>query len=244
MTSHDRDTLEGLLAIARERYEVAFEKVTIGNHELEILQIADMATHIEELAEHTGGEGRLVLPFWAKIWPSSILLGYYVQRMDPTRGATMLEIGAGIGISGLFAACQGFQVTISDNNEDALLFARINVLKNGLQDRAQVRKIDFTQDTLPQSFRYIIGSEILYLEDVCRSLIKFLLKTLDPGPGAEVILSKSYNLKTRKFLALAEREFVIKSSTIGYKEKGSTGPGSEKHLSQILRMRTRKVCSC
>jgi hypothetical protein len=85
---------------------------------------------------------------------------------------------------------------------------------------------------------------VIYLEDTYRSLVKFLLKTLDPGPGSEVILAKSYNLKTKKFFALAEQEFVIKMSTIGYKEKGASGPEGEKHLAQIVRMRSKKICSC
>jgi predicted nicotinamide N-methyase len=244
MTSQDQDTLEGLLAIVRERYQVAFEKLTVGKYELDILQIADMAAHIEELAEGADRETNLELPFWARIWPSSILLSYYLQRMDPAQGATMLEIGAGIGVCGLFAARHGFRVTISDINKDALLFARINVIKNCLQDRVQVRRVDFTQAALPRKYHYIIGSEVLYIEDTYRPLVKFLLDSLDSGPGAEIILAKSYNLKAKKFFALADREFVVKSQTMGFREKETTGSGGEKHLSQIIRMRSKKVCSC
>jgi 2-polyprenyl-3-methyl-5-hydroxy-6-metoxy-1,4-benzoquinol methylase len=244
MPAHDQDTLEGLLATARERYDVIFEKVTVGKYELEILQLSDMMVHIDDLAEQANDETRLELPFWARIWPSSILLSYYIQRMDPAAGVSMLEIGGGIGVCGLFAARHGFKVTISDINEDALLFARINVLKNGLQDRAQVCKVDFTKATMPQTYNYILGSEVIYLEDTYRSLVKFFLKTLDPGPGSEIILAKSYNLKTKRFFALAEQEFVIKMSTIGYKEKGASGPEGEKHLAQIVRMRSKKICSC
>jgi 2-polyprenyl-3-methyl-5-hydroxy-6-metoxy-1,4-benzoquinol methylase len=150
MPAHDQDTLEGLLATARERYDVIFEKVTVGKYELEILQLSDMMVHIDDLAEQANGETRLELPFWARIWPSSILLSYYIQRMDPAAGVSMLEIGGGIGVCGLFAARHGFKVTISDINEDALLFARINVLKNGLQDRAQVCRVDFTKPPCPK----------------------------------------------------------------------------------------------
>jgi len=35
-----------------------------------------------------------------------------------------LEIGAGIGVAGLFAAAFGYEVTITDIDEYALLFAR------------------------------------------------------------------------------------------------------------------------
>jgi predicted nicotinamide N-methyase len=243
MTQQDQDTLEGLLAIARERYDIAFEKVAVGRYELDLLQIADMAAHIDELAEQSSGDKRIELPFWARIWPTSILLSYHIQRMNPAEGSSMLEIGAGIGVCGLFAARHGFKVTISDINEDALLFARINVLKNGLGDRAQVRKIDFTKP-IPQTFHYIIGSEVIYIEDSYRPLLKFLLATIDQAPGAEVVLAKSYNLKAKKFFDLADREFVIKSQTMGFRETGEGGPGGEKHLAQILRMRSRKVCSC
>jgi predicted nicotinamide N-methyase len=244
MTQQDQqDTLEELLTIARKRYDIAFERVAVGRYELDLLQIANMAAYIDGLVENSSGDKHINLPFWARIWPTSILLSYHIQRMDPADGSSMLEIGAGIGTCGLFAAKHGFKVTISDINEDALLFARINVLKNGLGDRAQVRKIDFTKPML-QTFHYIIGSEVLYIENLHQPLIKFFLNTIDKAPGAEIVLAKNYVHKAKKFLDLAEREFVIKSQTMGFRESGEAGAGGEKHLAQILRMRSRKVCSC
>ncbi|MFP4314858.1 MAG: class I SAM-dependent methyltransferase [Desulfovibrionales bacterium] len=239
-------SMEDLLILARKKYDVTFETINIGKYGLKILQLADMGSHIEDLAEQVRNEEKLELPFWAMIWPSSILLSHFIQRMDPAKGSAMLEIGAGVGICGLFAAKHGFEVTLTDISDDALLFAQINILKNGLQNNARVQKIDFTQSAGPQAYDFIIGSEVTYVEDTYRSLVKFLLNTLKPEPGAEVILSKNYKLKAKKFFSLAEKEFAIKTQTIGYKERTEKEQSAapEKHLSQIIRMRPKRVCSC
>jgi len=231
--------LDELLDAARERHGVAFEPVSIGGHELEILQLTDMDRYVEELASHLAPGDSLELPFWAKIWRTSLLLSYYVQRM-PAQGRSMLEIGAGVGLCGLFAARHGFEVTITDIHPDALLFTQINILKNGLQERARVARADFTQDRLGRRFDFILGSEVLYLEDTYRPLVKFLLAHIENSPQAEIVLAKEYTRKATKFFNLAEREFEIQSQNIGYKTSPQAGD-QEKHLCSIYRLRPRKT---
>ncbi len=231
--------LDELLDAARARYKVAFEPMSIGEHALEILQITDMDSYVEALAAQLEPGDSLELPFWAKIWRTSLLLSYYVQRL-PAQGRRMLEIGAGVGVCGLFAAKHGFDVTITDIHPDALLFTQINVLKNGLQDRARVARADFTQDRLGRRFDIILGSEVLYKEDTYRPLTKFLLAHLENSPEAEIVLAKEYTRKAAKFFNLAEREFDIKSQNIGYKTTPQAGD-QEKHLCTIYRLRPRKI---
>lgn len=231
--------LDELLDAAKARYQVAFEPVRIGEHELEILQLTDMDTYVEALAARLAPGDSLELPFWAKIWRTSFLLSFYVQRL-PAQDRSMLEIGAGVGLCGLFAASHGFNVTITDVHPDALLFTQINVLKNGLQDRARVAKADFTQDRLDRRFDIILGSEVLYKEDTYRPLTKFLLAHLEDSAESEIVLAKEYTRKAAKFFNLAEREFDIKSQNIGYKSDDQA-EGGEKHLCTIYRLRPKKT---
>ncbi|MCF8039748.1 MAG: methyltransferase, partial [Desulfohalobiaceae bacterium] len=155
----DQDSLETLLNQAEAKYKTRFETVKVGQEELHILQIADMESHLDRIFAATKEDKGLELPFWARIWPTSILLSYYVQRLPATADLNLLEIGAGIGICGLFAARQGLRVTISDINEDALLFTRINILKNNHQDKAASARIDFTSDRLESRIDIILGTE-------------------------------------------------------------------------------------
>jgi predicted nicotinamide N-methyase len=231
--------LDNLLNFVAEKYEVAFENVVVGDHQLQILQIVDLAKYIDLLAEKSSKN--INLPFWAKIWPASILLGYYMtsSSMDPG-GQHVLEIGCGTGLAGLFAAARGFNVVLSDNNPEALVFTKINILKNNLQGKASVLQADFSKDRLTQKFDYIIGSEVAYIDSLYRGLIKFLVFHLKAGPSSEVILAGDYRRHPKKFFQGAEKEFHISQKNIGY--KGVNGPGhDEKFLCAIYKMKPKKI---
>jgi predicted nicotinamide N-methyase len=229
--------LDELLDLARSRYDVCFEPVTIGGVTLEVLQIADLPALIDRQA---AGAGPVELPFWAKIWPGSMLLGHFLHHLDPGPGRTLLEIGAGVGVCGLFAASRGFATVITDIHPDALLFARINVLKNGLEDRAEVARADFSADRLGRRFDVILASEILYIEDLHRGLLKFLEAHLSGDPAAEAILARDYHRQADRFFRLAESEFVCSDRLVGYKENVTGQDEPERKLCHIHRLRLRK----
>lgn len=240
MNFNPNASLEELMAEAESRYSVAFEPVTVGDTSLQILQIADMGAHLEKLAQQSAPARGIELPFWAKIWPASLVLAHFMLRMPP-EGKKALEIGAGVGVPGLFAAASGFKVTLTDASDDALLFARINILKNGLQDRAEIRFADFTASELGEKFDYMLCAECLYRPEYYRGLIKFLLRHLRKDGRAEAVIARDYNRKAEKFFKLAEPEFEMAEKTIGAKSApGDEDGGAERHLVSIHRLRPRK----
>lgn len=241
-TSFEGMTLSQLLARAELKFQTRFEKIKVSDTVLEMLQIANMQDYLEQMAASIDAENGLDLPFWARIWPTSILLSYYIQRMPATPDKHLLEIGAGIGLCGLFAAKHGLRVTISDIHEDALLFAQINILKNNLQHLADVRRIDFTTDRMQERFDLILGSEVLYQENSYRPLTKFLTRHIRNSQASEIILAKSYHLKAGPFFRAAQKEFMIQEKILGYKEQeGAQSSEKDKHLCQIYRLRPKKL---
>ncbi|WP_428566818.1 MAG: class I SAM-dependent methyltransferase [Solidesulfovibrio sp. DCME] len=231
--------LDNLLDQARSRYDVRFEPVTIDGQTLEILQIADLEALLDRLVA-TAGTGPIELPYWAKIWPAAMLLAHFLPHLGPGEGRSLLELGAGLGICGLFAAKRGFRTLITDIHPDALLFAKINILQNGLADTADVARADFSADRLGRRFDVVLGAEVLYLEDLYRGLSKFLLAHLAADPAAEVVLAKDYTRKATRFLGLADREFHIAERVVGYKETNPENGEPERKLCQIFRLRPRK----
>jgi predicted nicotinamide N-methyase len=243
-------SLDDLLALAGSKYALEFEPVSAGGVTLHILQIADMRERLDRaIAQNALQDALNTLPLWAKIWPASLILGH-VLRHIPKEGRSFLEIGAGCGVTGLVAAALGFErVCISDVNEDALLFARINILKNGLQERAHVRRVDVSSDTLDERFSVIAGSEILYLDHLYRPLVKFFKRHLAaPAPGGampEVLLATDHRRKAKPFFKRAEKEFTIEHKQIGAKETqtadapadGAAGAAhAERHLLTLHRL--------
>ncbi len=225
--------LDELLAAAKEKYTIRFEPMKVGETTLELLQIDDMPDYLDGLVRNLPPGAECELPLWAKIWPPAFMLSFFLQRL-PCQGKAMLEIGGGVGVCGLFAAAAGFDVTITDIIPDALLFTRINILHNGLQDKAQVQKADFLSDSLDRKYDYIIASDIIYGQPNLRPLVKFLLAHLRSGPEAEAILAKGFRRNASRFLGAAEKEFHISEKTCGIKSD------DERHLVQIYRMRKRK----
>ncbi|MFO7876223.1 MAG: methyltransferase [Desulfovermiculus sp.] len=230
--------LDELLEQVKVRYPVHFEPVNIGDIKLQILQIQDMEAYIENLAASARNDEGLDLPFWAKIWPTSILLSHILASSYALTDLEVLEIGAGVGVCGLVAASQGAYVVMTDYHPDALLFARINVLQNSLQDRVQLAAVDFTADRLDRRFDRIIGSEVLYRDETYTPLVDFLQNHL--APGGEVLLAKSHIFQASGFFELIESRFAVQERTLGYKEQNPESGRPERHLCNILRMKQKK----
>lgn len=236
--------LDDLLALARARYDVAFEPVGAADVRVDVLQI----TNMRELLDKAVEERQLslnTLPLWAKIWPASVILGHMLRHIPPA-GHTLLEIGAGLGVSGLVAAALGFErVVISDIDEDALLFARINILKNGLQDRAEVRRVDILTDGTDElwndRFSLILGSEILYLAPLYRPLVKFLKRRLTPSsscPAPEAYLASDHRRDAKPFFKRAEKDFAITHQRVGARQKmDAANAPEERHLLMLHRLK-------
>jgi predicted nicotinamide N-methyase len=216
---------------------VAFEPVSAAGLTLDVLQIADMSAYLDSLVGLAGSEGRVELPLWSKVWPSALVLAHALSRLKD-RSRPVLEIGAGVGVTGLFAAALGFDVLITDVNEDALCFARAAVLKNGLGDRARVARVDFSADRLGRRFSLVLGSEVLYLPDLHAPLINFLLAHLDEAPGSEILLScNRCRGGTAPFFKLAASFLTRDEKTIGCTAPGEGGGPPERHLVTIHRLR-------
>jgi len=230
----NKDNLDTLLQKAGQKFQVGFEPVKINNITLDILQIRNMDEYLEKLADKNSSTAPLELPFWAKIWPASILMSYSLDQLENAPQKTVLEIGAGVGLCGLYSAALGFRTKITDNNKDALLFSQINALKNNLEDRIKVCHADMKDSSLENRFDYILGSEILYIEKLNQALVEFISAHLKPGGRA--ILSADYKRQSNKFFQLAAEHFDIQQKTIGYKEANSEGK-QEKFLCSIYSLK-------
>lgn len=234
---HDTNPqLEALLETARQRYDVEFESLTVDESPLEILHIRNMRAHLDNLiANRTVRDPLHDLPLWAKIWPASFILGRFLRKLDPA-GKTLLEVGAGSGVTGLIASRYGFShVTVSDINEDALLFARANVLRNNLSDVVDVRRVDIATTRLEQRFDVIAGSEVLYLEELHRPLLKFIIKHLARRDDAMALLCTDTRRKMGRFFKQAERDFRIEEQLVGIRSTADDG-SEERRVFTIHRL--------
>lgn len=206
-------SLEDLLAFLSARYPVHFETVRLGGSELKILQLSDMPAYLDRLTAKADVGGDLRLPFWAKIWPTSLAMALVLAGLNPANTPEILEIGAGVGLCGLAAAKKGIKAVISDIEPEAVLFIRAAILKNNLSDFAQARMVDFARDRLDQRFMTIAASEVLYLEDLHEPLLEFLQAHLADDPRAQVLMACDSSRRGAGFFSRASASFRIQRMT-------------------------------
>jgi len=221
----------------REFGEVDFETITFGDTSLQVLQIKQMQKYLDKLMDKTRGGKKITLPLWAKVWPSTLILGYTLTRFPFGENCAILEVGAGCAVNGMILAGRGCNVTVSDLDPYALLFGKINALKNGLDDKINIRRADFTRDTLGERYDYIIGCEVLYEEVVYEPLVDFLDAHLAQTPAAEIILAMDMKRQGRKFFEKAQENYAMMKTDANYKDK-ETG---EEEIVSLYRMKRKQA---
>ena len=162
-----------LLARIERRFVTRTEEMRIGPLRLPFTRVKDPDTVLDQIVEaedarERSGERRegnaLHLPYWAELWDSAIGVAEYLATTLARRpsGTTLrvLDLGCGMGLTGMTAAAMGADVLLADLESDALLFARLNTLR--WRDRVRVRQVDWQADRLSEQFDLIIGADVLY----------------------------------------------------------------------------------
>ena len=198
--------LDELLQNIEKDYKTEIVPITVSEHSLRCLRISDL----DEIILDRLGTGDLIgteLPYWGKIWEASILLAAYLMAQPVVPGRQILEIGTGLGVSGLFAAACGHEVTLSDHTKEIIKFIRANILLNGL-DHVPVINLDWTKPSSNQLFDWIVGSEVVYHRPTYDSLVQFFLQTLKPQ--GTIFLAKSTSLPANAFFSKLTQHFKFK----------------------------------
>jgi 2-polyprenyl-3-methyl-5-hydroxy-6-metoxy-1,4-benzoquinol methylase len=210
--------LDELMERIESKYSVEVNPLKIGDRTMKILQFKDFEEYIESYVE-SGSVGILDLPYWGKIWDASYVLAHFLGKQPVVPGQRILEIGAGIGVVGIYAALCGHNVTITDNNEDALLFAKASALLSGCP-QVQVEMIDWADPGLLYPYDMIVGSEVVYDRQSYPLLVQFLRKAL--APNGTIFISKNTELKTPTFFTELTKHFKFKHTTQKMRSNGET----------------------
>lgn len=102
------------------------------------------------------------VPYWAQLWPSSIALGRHLIKNNLVAPAeSVLEIGCGLGLTGITAGLLGGNVTLSDYLPEALHFAQINWAQN-LEQPARLLQLDWRDPNPALAANLILAADIAY----------------------------------------------------------------------------------
>lgn len=120
------------------------------------------------------------IPYWAEIWPSSRGLARLIASGPSLAGRRVLDLGCGLGLSGIAAGLRGAAVTFVDSHPDALLFARRNAGAAGL-DQTEFLEADWRDANWARPFDLVLGADILYERSECEPVAKLLGLLLEEG---------------------------------------------------------------
>jgi predicted nicotinamide N-methyase len=116
--------------------DLVAERLCVAGTTLDVLRPRDPEALVSD--EAFGPEE--FLPYWAELWPSAPVLAARLAERG-VRGQRILELGCGLGVTGLAAAALGAEVTATDWAADALGLLARNAARNGVA--VEGRRLDW-----------------------------------------------------------------------------------------------------
>jgi predicted nicotinamide N-methyase len=133
----------------------------------------------EALLSEEAFEQEEFLPYWAELWTSAVALADDVARRS-LRGATVLELGCGLGLPSIAAALAGGRVLATDWSPDAVQATAANAASNGAAiETAQVAWSAPEAIVERAPWRYVLASDVLYEPRNVDWLLELLPRLVD-----------------------------------------------------------------
>lgn len=213
----------------RARYSLTFDRLKIGESELRLLKIADLA---ELLGDKDPFANVSEFPFWVRLWDAAMVLAYVLGSQKNVAGTRLLELGAGLGAPGLAAAAAGYDVTISDYEDIIMDFQRVSAAASGLNGIEFIHLDWLDPPDLPP-FDVLVGAEILFRETFFQPLLQIFKRYLKED-GMIFLAHDATRQSLAKFLKIAQEDFEI-----GLKKQTLTRDGKERTII-VNRLRRKK----
>lgn len=158
--------------------EIVQDLVILGDQRFHIRRPIDSDALMDHPWVRSAYAADSYTPYWAKLWPSARMLAKAVLR-EKWSESRVLDVGCGLGLSGIAALARSLHVTFADVDTTALEFAAENARLNGFTN---FRTLPFDLRCPPDGVKYpiVIGSDLMYEERLVDPLVDLLHAVLDP----------------------------------------------------------------
>lgn len=199
-----RQCLQRLQALCPMR----FQQFQFGSLPLKIWTACDIDPLLNALVEKEETHPDIVderMPYWAELWPSSILMAEtMIKELGHLPQGHWLELGCGPGLPGVLAACLGYHGVCSDYMQEALTLTRLNAYQNHCEDKIRVLELDWREPSFSEKFSWIIAGDVAYEKRNFQPLANTFAKLLQPK--GEVWLGEPGRGVAKSFFELLEAE--------------------------------------
>ncbi|HYC01432.1 MAG TPA: methyltransferase domain-containing protein [Candidatus Limnocylindrales bacterium] len=137
-------------------------------------------------------------PYWAIVWTGARAIAAVLLHGPSLHRRRVLDLGCGLGLSGLAAARAGAEVVFADYLDEPLKFVGATVDAGSIEG-ARVVRLDFTRDRLDERFDVILAADVVYEPSQYAPLAEFLAAHL--ADDGRILLTESLRADARIFLA-------------------------------------------
>jgi predicted nicotinamide N-methyase len=150
------------------------------------------------------------LPYWAELWSSGVALAHDVARRS-LRGASVLELGCGLGLPSIAAALAGGRVLATDWSPDAVRATAANARRNAAAVETAVVSWGAPEPIVERApWRYVLASDVLYEPRNVDTLLELLPRLVDRT--GHVLIADPSRRPAERFLELARERWELRSS--------------------------------
>jgi predicted nicotinamide N-methyase len=163
------------------RFVLAEQPVTVGDHVVRLLRPNNADDLIRE-EDYVLDER---LPYWADVWPSSIVLANDLAQ-EQGAGRSLLELGCGLGLVTVAGMLAGYDVLATDYYEDALLFSAENA-RRAVGKPPGVRMVNWRM--LPDDlgvYDRLVAADVLYEREYGPLVAEVIARALAPAGRATI----------------------------------------------------------
>jgi len=175
--------------------------VDLGPCSVSLLTVADVNDLLDRTDLSQGDP-----PYWAELWASSVGLAQHLCKDNGLLGRRALEIGCGLGLSGIAAAKAGASVLLTDVNSDAVAFALRNARRNGCLN-VEARRLSWLFPALEGTFDLILGADVIYDPDHFDPIARLIVNHLAPK-GRAVFAEPRRDVACHFFDTMKEHGFT------------------------------------
>ena len=211
-TSASGAALEALEASLRAKYDILMEELDIADRRFTMAVVRDSYALMDAIAPEAFAANER-LPYWADLWTASIELARWCLTDPSVPGATVLEIGCGVGLVGIAAARAGARVHMTDVDPEALRFARYNALRNlpasAMGSALSLGVLDWDRPGGIEPVDLVLGGDVIYERSVFDRLLGLFDSSLRPG-GTAVLTDPDRKIGRAFLERAAERGYDVR----------------------------------
>lgn len=209
----------------RSRFSTATVDHRFSDRAFRILTVRDPDTLLDAITPTAFAVDER-LPYWAELWTSAIVLAERCLASPMLAGKRVLDLGCGLGLTGIAAAAAGAHVHFTDYEADALAFAEWNARVNLSAEefgRCAFGTGDWRTPEAFGVFDIVLGADIVYERRNFSPLLACLQSTV--GPRGEGWLAEPDRTLGHDFFALARThqwQVALEVQTVERRNRVST----------------------